>query len=150
MITEEQARARILEKMRPLSPRTVSLLEARDRFAARDVFARVALPRFDNSAMDGYAVVASSCGDGKPQRLVGEQPAGIDRGLRIKAGETVRVFTGARDLTSPVVQKLTDEQLFDFIANGGPSKKPAHTFKAKGVTDDDVKAVITYIRSIKK
>src|SRR2546423_1636194 len=95
MITEEQALARILEKMRPLSPRTVPLLEARDRFAAGDVFARVALPRFDNSAMDGYAVVASSCGDGEPQRLIGEQPAGMDRGLRIKAGETVRVFTGA-------------------------------------------------------
>jgi mono/diheme cytochrome c family protein len=58
--------------------------------------------------------------------------------------------TGARDLGGPVVQKLTDEQLFDFIANGGPSKKPAHSFKAKGLSDDDVKAVVTYIRSIKK
>src|SRR5256885_15215310 len=93
MITEEQALVRILEKMRPLSPRTVPLLEARDRFAAGDVFSRVALPRFDNSAMDGYAVVASSCGDRKPQRLIGEQPAGIDRGLRIKAGATGRGFT---------------------------------------------------------
>ena len=58
--------------------------------------------------------------------------------------------TGARDLTSPVVQKLTDEQLFDFIANGGPSKKPAHTFKAKGLSDADIKAIVTYIRTIKK
>jgi len=95
VITEEQALARILEKVRSLPSRKVSLLEARDQFAAGDVIARVALPRFDNSAMDGYAVVASSCGDGTPQWLIGEQPAGIDRGLRIKAGETVRVFTGA-------------------------------------------------------
>ncbi|HEV2719208.1 MAG TPA: cytochrome c [Thermoanaerobaculia bacterium] len=58
--------------------------------------------------------------------------------------------TGARDLGSPTVQKLTDEQLADFIGNGGPAKKPAHSFKAKGLSDDDVKAVITYIRSIKK
>jgi mono/diheme cytochrome c family protein len=58
--------------------------------------------------------------------------------------------TGARDLGSPVVQKLTDEQLADFIGNGGPSKKPAHTFKAKGLTDDDVKALVAYIRTIKK
>jgi len=58
--------------------------------------------------------------------------------------------TGLRDLGSPAVQKLTDEQLFDFIANGSPAKKPAHSFKAKGLSDDDVKAVITYIRSIKK
>jgi molybdopterin molybdotransferase len=95
MITEEQALTRILEKVRPLSSRKVPLLEASDRFAANDVCAQVALPRFDNSAMDGYAVVAAACSNGKPQRLTGEQPAAMDRRLRIKAGETVRVFTGA-------------------------------------------------------
>jgi molybdopterin molybdotransferase len=95
VITEEQALARILEKVRALPKRTVPLREARGKFSATDVFARVALPRFNNSAMDGYAVVAASCVDGKPQRLIGEQPAGADRALRIAAGETVRVFTGA-------------------------------------------------------
>ena len=45
--------------------------------------------------MDGYAVVASACAEGKPQRVIGEQPAGIDCGLRIAAGEAVRIFTGA-------------------------------------------------------
>ena len=58
--------------------------------------------------------------------------------------------TGARDLGGPAVQKLTDEQLADFIANGGPSKKPAHSFKAKGLTDADVKALVAYIRTLKK
>jgi molybdopterin molybdotransferase len=95
VITEEEALGRILENVRPLSPRRIPLLQARDQFAARDVLAEVALPRFDNSAMDGYAVVAAACADGKPQHLVGEQPAGADRGLGIKAGEAVRVFTGA-------------------------------------------------------
>ena len=95
MITEEQALARILGKIHPLPARTVPLIQARDKFAAADVVAAVALPRFDNSAMDGYAVVAANCVEGKPQRLIGEQPAGADRGLRIKASETVRVFTGA-------------------------------------------------------
>ncbi|HEX4640554.1 MAG TPA: gephyrin-like molybdotransferase Glp [Chthoniobacterales bacterium] len=95
MITEEQALARILENVRALPERTVPLVEGRGKFSARDVFARVALPRFDNSAMDGYAVVAAACTDGKPQRLIGEQPAGADRGLRIEPGETIRVFTGA-------------------------------------------------------
>jgi molybdopterin molybdotransferase len=95
LITEDQALARILETVRPLAPRRVPLIEAREEFAARDIFARVALPVFDNSAMDGYAVVASACAEGKPQRVIGEQPAGIDRGLRIAAGEAVRIFTGA-------------------------------------------------------
>lgn len=95
MITEEQALARILEKVGALASRRVRLSEARDQFGANDVLARVALPGFDNSAMDGYAVVASACGEGKSHRLIGEQPAGADRGLRIAAGEAVRIFTGA-------------------------------------------------------
>jgi molybdopterin molybdotransferase len=95
VITEDQALARILKSVRPLPSRHVALSEARDKFAARDVFARVALPVFDNSAMDGYAVVATACVEGKSQRVIGEQPAGIDRRLRITPGEAVRIFTGA-------------------------------------------------------
>jgi molybdopterin molybdotransferase len=95
MITEEQALARILENVGPLPPRTVPLLEARGKFAGRDLVSQIALPRFDNSAMDGYAVIASSCAAGKAQRLIGEQPAGVDRALRIRPGEAIRVFTGA-------------------------------------------------------
>jgi molybdopterin molybdotransferase len=63
MITEEQALARILENVRPLPSRQTPLIQAREKFAAGDVFARVALPGFDNSAMDGYAAVASACAD---------------------------------------------------------------------------------------
>jgi molybdopterin molybdotransferase len=95
VITEEQALTRILENVRLLPKRRIALIEGVGKFSATDVFAQVALPRFDNSAMDGYAVVAAACVDGKPQRLIGEQPAGADRGLRIAPGETVRILTGA-------------------------------------------------------
>src|SRR5713101_598755 len=95
MISEEEARAKILETIRPLPPRRLSILEALDCFAAEDYFARLPLPNFDNSAMDGYAVVASSCAPGKRLRVVGEQPAGLDQQLCVSAGEAVRIFTGA-------------------------------------------------------
>ena len=95
MITEEEALVHILKMAKPLASQRVPLAQARARFSARDIFAQVALPGFDNSAMDGYAVVARSCESGKSQRVIGEQPAGIDRGLRLEAGEAVRVFTGA-------------------------------------------------------
>jgi molybdopterin molybdotransferase len=95
VITEDQALARILDSIGPLPSRQAPLSEARDRFAARDLLARVALPVFDNSAMDGYAVVAGACGEGEAQHVIGEQPAGMDRGLRVAAGEAVRIFTGA-------------------------------------------------------
>lgn len=95
MITEAEALAHILKSVAPLPSQVAPLREARDEFAARDIFARLGLPVFDNSAMDGYAVVAGSCRVGESQRVIGEQPAGLDRKLRIAPGEAVRIFTGA-------------------------------------------------------
>ena len=94
MIGEEEARRRILEAVRPLGERTVPLANALDCFAAQDYFARLLLPAFDNSAMDGYAVVASWCNKGGRLRVTGEQPAGPDWKLRVGRGEAARIFTG--------------------------------------------------------
>ena len=95
MISEEEALTRILETVNPLDERAVPLAGALDCFAAQDYFAWLPLPAFDNSAMDGYAVVASSCKKGGRLRVIGEQPAGPDRKLRVSDGEAVRIFTGA-------------------------------------------------------
>jgi molybdopterin molybdotransferase len=95
MIAEEEARARIVEKVTALPETTIPLANALDCFAAQNYFARLPLPAFDNSAMDGYAVVASSCQKGGRLRVIGEQPAGPDRKLRVSPGESVRIFTGA-------------------------------------------------------
>jgi molybdopterin molybdotransferase len=95
MISEGEARNRILESISPRPERTVLLSDAIGCFSARDVLAQLPLPMFDNSAMDGYAVVASSSGKGARLQVIGEQPAGPDRQLRISPGEAVRIFTGA-------------------------------------------------------
>ena len=95
MISESDARAKILEAVRPLPAQKMSILQALDRFAAENHFARLPLPMFDNSAMDGYAVIARDCRKGARLRVVGEQPAGIDRKLRVSNGNTIRIFTGA-------------------------------------------------------
>ncbi len=95
MISEEEARRKILETIQPLPERTVSLSRALDCFSGQDLVARLPMPGFDNSAMDGYAVVASSCRKGERLRVIGEQPAGVSRGIRISPGEAARIFTGA-------------------------------------------------------
>ena len=95
MITEDEARAKILGSIRPLPGRRVALSAALDCFATRDLVARIALPNFDNSAMDGYAVVANGCRKGNRLRVIGEQPAGEDRHLCVASGEAIRIFTGA-------------------------------------------------------
>jgi molybdopterin molybdotransferase len=95
MISEEEARRRVLQSIDLLGERAVPLSKALDCFSARQVDARLPLPIFDNSAMDGYAVVASSSRKDARLKVIGEQPAGIDRELRIAPGEAVRIFTGA-------------------------------------------------------
>jgi molybdopterin molybdotransferase len=95
MISEEEALRKILETIQPLPERTVSLSGALGCFSGQDLVARLPMPGFDNSAMDGYAVVASSCRTGERLRVIGEQPAGVDRGIRISPGEATRIFTGA-------------------------------------------------------
>ncbi|HWY41731.1 MAG TPA: hypothetical protein VNX27_13150, partial [Chthoniobacterales bacterium] len=95
MISEADARSKIAEAVRPRLPRKMSILQAQDRFAAENYFARLPLPMFDNSAMDGYAVIARDCRKGARLRVVGEQPAGLDRKLRVSTGTAVRIFTGA-------------------------------------------------------
>src|SRR5207245_4853893 len=95
MISEEEARRRVLQSVDLLGERAVPLSTALDCFSAREVVARLPLPMFDNSAMDGYAVVASSSRKGARLQVIGEQPAGTDRELRIFPGQAVRIFTGA-------------------------------------------------------
>src|SRR5438105_10372580 len=95
MISENEAREKILEAVRPLPPRKMSISGALDLFAAENYFARLPLPNFDNSAMDGYAVIASDCKKDARLGVISEQPAGVDRKLRVSNGKTVRIFTGA-------------------------------------------------------
>ncbi len=95
MISEEKAREKIISAVAPLPAAEVSLADALDRFAANDLFATIPLPPFDNSAMDGYAVVANSAGKNARLKIAGEQPAGVSKNLSLSAGKTIRIFTGA-------------------------------------------------------
>jgi molybdopterin molybdotransferase len=113
MLTEQDALSSILAAVRPLETEALRLFEAGDRILAEDVLARVSLPRFDNSSMDGYAVRAADAVAGAILRVIGEQPAGPDQGLKIDAGTVVRVYTGApipRGANAVVMQEDCDRQ----------------------------------------
>lgn len=95
MKSEAATLAAVLARVAPLPAAPAALLDSLGRFSASELRATRALPPFDNSAMDGYAVQAASCGVGARLRVSGEQPAGPARGLTIGAGEAIRIFTGA-------------------------------------------------------
>ena len=90
----------ILASLEPSPTRSLPLADALGLVVARDVRAKVDLPGFDNSSMDGYAVCSASL-DGAADvpvrlRIVGEVAAGGDPGFTVSSGEAARIMTGAR------------------------------------------------------
>ena len=95
MIAVEEALARILAAVAPLSAETISVAEALGRVLAEDVTARLDQPPADVSAMDGYAVRSADVTEVPTDlKLVGEAPAGGAYGKALEPGEAVRIFTG--------------------------------------------------------
>ena len=98
--TVDEQVARILEALTPLDPYDQPLLEALGLPVCETISAPMALPSFDNSAMDGYAVyfddVASAAED-SPVYLpvVGEMAAGQTTTTALSPGTSVRIMTGA-------------------------------------------------------
>ena len=74
----ETAREAMLTGLEPMAAESVLLAQSAGRVLAADVAAAVNLPRFDNSAMDGYAVIAAEAGTGAQLKCVGEVPAGLN------------------------------------------------------------------------
>lgn len=89
----DEARARMLAEITPLPPEDVPLAQSLGRVLAEDVRAVRDQPPFAASAMDGWAVRAADCPGAL--RIVGESAAGHGYEAELRAGEAVRIFTGA-------------------------------------------------------
>jgi molybdenum cofactor synthesis domain-containing protein len=96
MLPVQEAIRIVKEQTRVLPPERVALGDALGRVLGEDVFADSDLPPFDRAQMDGYAVRAEDT-RGVPVRLrvVGEAAAGRGWHRTMKAGEAVRIMTGA-------------------------------------------------------
>jgi molybdopterin molybdotransferase len=106
----------ILAAIRPLPARELALADALGAVLAADVTAQYPLPPFDNSAMDGYAVLAADVAgatEGQPVILPvrGEIAAGDTGRYELVPGSVLKIMTGAAmpagaDAVVPV--ELTD------------------------------------------
>ncbi len=98
MISFEEARRLVIEEARILGKERVSLDLAAGRVAAEEIRSRISVPPFRNSAVDGYAVRSEDTAAGPGQtrlKLLAEQPAGEYFRKILRAGQTVKVMTGA-------------------------------------------------------
>tara|TARA_Y100000588_G_scaffold169421_1_gene183159 strand:+ start:592 stop:1839 length:1248 start_codon:yes stop_codon:yes gene_type:complete len=75
---------------------TVPLSEASGRVLSSDIASKVHDPRFDNSAMDGWAVREADCQEmGTALRIVGTSQAGSEELPKVGPGEACSIMTGA-------------------------------------------------------
>ncbi len=96
MIPVAEAIQIVTAQTRPLEPERIFLADALGRFLAEDIIADTDLPPFDRAQMDGYAVRAADVSSTPARlRIVGESAAGSGWHHEMKAGEAVRIMTGA-------------------------------------------------------
>ncbi|MCF6315902.1 MAG: molybdopterin molybdotransferase MoeA [Marinosulfonomonas sp.] len=95
MITVTQALTQVFSLVSPLQTETVPLAKAAGRTLAKPAVACRDQPPFASSAMDGYAVMGVEVEDDVMFKLIGESAAGKRFDGEVKAGQAVRIFTGA-------------------------------------------------------
>lgn len=99
LLSVEQAQARALDLVTPVhESQTLALHDALGHILAEDIVSPINVPGYANSAMDGYAVLATDLPLQQTTRLtvIGTAYAGVPFNDHVKPGECVRIMTGAK------------------------------------------------------
>ena len=108
MITVTDALTQIFSLISPLETESIPLAKAAGRTLAEPAVATRDQPPFASSAMDGYAVMGVEVEDDVMFKVIGDSAAGHRFDGEIKAGQAVRIFTGApvpKGATRVVIQE---------------------------------------------
>ncbi len=100
MLDLSDALRQVLASVKSLPSESIPLAASAGRILAKPITAPFDLPRFDNSAMDGYAVRAEEVVKARAEapvclRVIGQVAAGEIPQTALEPGACVRVFTGS-------------------------------------------------------
>lgn len=131
MISPDEALALVLGQTFLMDTEAVPLLDSADRFLAQDIISDVDIPPFDNSAMDGYALVSSAIRGASREKPVslpvsGESKAG-DESAELSSESAIRIMTGAivprgADTVVPVEGTIESGGMVSFFAPAKPGE----------------------------
>ena len=74
----------------------INLVKAEDKILAENIYSKIDLPPFKNSAVDGYAILKNDLNNIYKKISNKRIAAGDNKELKIKKGEAIRIFTGAK------------------------------------------------------
>ncbi|AEW94546.1 MULTISPECIES: molybdopterin molybdotransferase MoeA [Streptomycetaceae] len=130
--------ADVLRHLTPLEPIELQLLDAQGCVLVEDVTVPVALPPFDNSSMDGYAVrtadvAHATADDPVVLKVIGDVAAGDGDLPAVGPGEAARIMTGAP--LPPGAQAVVPVEWTDGGLGAGPvTAMRAHSADPAGAT----------------
>ncbi|MET0736384.1 MAG: gephyrin-like molybdotransferase Glp [Microbacterium sp.] len=150
----EEQQALVLARVRALPAGSVRLALARGLTLREAVRARVDIPVFDNSAMDGFAVRYADVADASPTaparlRVVADLPAGSPLDPSLGPDEAARIMTGsavptAADAIVPFEDTAggLEDSLGEILVTAAPAARGAHIRRRGGdaVTGDELLA----------
>jgi molybdopterin molybdotransferase len=100
MIKVEEAQNIILENIKTLEAKEIEFTKALNKVLAQDIISDIDIPPFDNSAMDGFALISKDTKDAtrenpKTLKILEDLPAGKVSNFTLQEGEAIRIMTGA-------------------------------------------------------
>ena len=145
LLTVEQALQQMLEHLEPqLAVEFVPLAAAHGRVSASDVHSPLAVPPFDNSAMDGYALRSAEWQAGQPLPVAGRALAGAPFTGEVPPGSCLRIMTGAA--VPPGLDVVVMQEQVELVAGGAlisVSIKPGQNIRRTGEDIGKGQVVIT-------
>ena len=96
----------------------INLQDAEDKILAENIYSKINLPPFKNSAVDGYALLKKDLNKTPKKINQNRVAAGDTTSHKIKEGEVIRIFTGAKmpsNSDTVVMQEnteISDNKLF--------------------------------------
>ena len=100
MLTVAQYLNLVLDSVAELPPMELPISEVNGCVLAEDIYARWPLPSFNNSSMDGYAVISADLVDASESPpvilpVIDDIPAGFKSLETLHRGQAIRIMTGA-------------------------------------------------------
>lgn len=130
----------ILGRIRPLEPIELQILDAQGCVLVEDVTVPLALPPFDNSSMDGYAVRTADVEGASEEfpavlTVIGDIAAGSGELPTVGPGEAARIMTGAP--LPPGAEAVVPVEWTDGGTGEGPAAAmAAHSAAPEGATGE--------------
>ncbi|OFY86816.1 MAG: hypothetical protein A3F72_21255 [Bacteroidetes bacterium RIFCSPLOWO2_12_FULL_35_15] len=95
MLSVEKAKQAVIENVSLLSVENIPIEKSYGYVLAEDIYSPLALPPFNQSAMDGYAFIFDDLKNKLPLKIIAEVAAGNQYKETLRSGDAIRIFTGA-------------------------------------------------------